>query len=150
VLCPPKVVSRLDSITSPQQALQLIASHGSSELGFLQFFNLHRSQPAISQLVRDPQLAGTAAQLLDARRVRLYQVCGWCCVVGVGTHCFVKGKGKGKQLVSQGAYVRVGVLAPVLASCCLCRRPCCLCRCHGILLPLLRPWLLPNRLLPLL
>lgn len=83
MLCPPEVGSsiRLDSITSPQQALQLIASHGSSELGFLQFFNLHRSQPAISQLVRDPQLAGTAAQLLGARRVRLYQVRVCCCCV---------------------------------------------------------------------
>lgn len=83
VLCPPEVgsSSRLDNITSPQQALQLIASHGSSELGFLQFFNLHRSQPAISQLVRDPQLAGTAVQLLGARRIRLYQVRVCCCVL---------------------------------------------------------------------
>lgn len=74
VLCPPDISSKLDSITSSQQALQLIASHGSSELGFLQFFNLHRSQPAIQQIVRDTQLAGTAAQLLGTRRVRLYQV----------------------------------------------------------------------------
>jgi hypothetical protein len=74
VLCQPEIGSRLDSITTPQQALELLASHGSSELGFLQFFNLHRSQPDIQQLVRDPRLAGTAAQLLAARRVRLYQV----------------------------------------------------------------------------
>lgn len=74
VLCPPEIGSKLDSITTPQQALELLASHGSSELGFLQFFNLHRSQPDIQQLVRDPMLAGTAAQLLAARRVRLYQV----------------------------------------------------------------------------
>lgn len=43
------------------------------QLGFLQFFNLHRSQAAIAQLVRHPALAGTAAQLLGAKRLRLYQ-----------------------------------------------------------------------------
>jgi hypothetical protein len=74
VLCPPEIGSRLDNISTPQQALELLASHSSSDLGFLQFFNLHRSQPDIQQLVRDPCLAGTAAQLLVARRVRLYQV----------------------------------------------------------------------------
>lgn len=74
MLCPPNISTKLDSITTPQQALQLIALHGSSELGFLQFFNLHRTQPVIDQLVRDRQLAGTAAQLLGARKVRLYQV----------------------------------------------------------------------------
>lgn len=74
VLCPPEVTKDLDRITTPQQALQLIASHGSSDLGFLQFFNLHRTQPAVDLLVRSKQLAGTAAQLLGARKLRLYQV----------------------------------------------------------------------------
>lgn len=74
VLCPPEVSSRQDSITSPQQALQLIASHGSSELGFLQFFNLHRTQELINQLVRDRRLTATAAQLLGCSKLRLYQV----------------------------------------------------------------------------
>lgn len=51
-------------------------SHGSSKLGFLQLFNVHPTQPAIDQLIRDGQLAGTAAQLLGTRNVRPYQVNG--------------------------------------------------------------------------
>jgi hypothetical protein len=43
VLCP-DCHDQLRSISNEAQALELIQQHGSSELGFLQFFNLHRSQ----------------------------------------------------------------------------------------------------------
>ncbi|KAF6256823.1 hypothetical protein COO60DRAFT_1640423 [Scenedesmus sp. NREL 46B-D3] len=67
--------AQLGSISSEAQALELIRQHGSSELGFLQFFNLHRTQPMIAELVRSQQLAATAAQLLGVKRLRLYQDC---------------------------------------------------------------------------
>lgn len=54
--------------------MQLIQQQGDSDLGFLQFFNLHRNQHVVHQLVHHPQLTATAAQLLGANRVRLYQV----------------------------------------------------------------------------
>jgi hypothetical protein len=47
VLCP-DCQDHLGSIHSEAQALALIQQHGSSELGFLQFFNLHRTQPLIA------------------------------------------------------------------------------------------------------
>jgi hypothetical protein len=47
---------------------------GSQPVGFLQFFHLHRHLPLVQQLISSPALAGTAAQLLGAQRVRLYQV----------------------------------------------------------------------------
>lgn len=75
MLCPPEVTASLDAVTTMQQALHLISAHGSNELGFLQFFNLHRSQPVIDALVRDRQLTATAAQLLGVKKLRLYQVC---------------------------------------------------------------------------
>lgn len=75
VLCP-DCQDQLGSIRSEAQALALIQQHGSSELGFLQFFNLHRSKGLIAELVRSKQLAATAAQLLAAKKLRLYQVCG--------------------------------------------------------------------------
>lgn len=47
MLCP-ACKAQLGSISSEAQALELIRQHGSSELGFLQFFNLHRTQPMIA------------------------------------------------------------------------------------------------------
>eukprot|EP00879_Flechtneria_rotunda_P030626 GHRR01033285.1.p1 GENE.GHRR01033285.1~~GHRR01033285.1.p1 ORF type:complete len:277 (+),score=84.27 GHRR01033285.1:143-973(+) len=73
VLCPK--LKDLNGIKSEQQALQLIKQQGNSELGFLQFFNLHRMEPAIQQLVWSKQLAAAAAQLLSVQRLRLYQDC---------------------------------------------------------------------------
>eukprot|EP00879_Flechtneria_rotunda_P018142 GHRR01019027.1.p1 GENE.GHRR01019027.1~~GHRR01019027.1.p1 ORF type:complete len:164 (+),score=49.94 GHRR01019027.1:417-908(+) len=75
VLCPK--LKDLNGIKSEQQALQLIKQQGNSELGFLQFFNLHRMEPAIQQLVWSKQLAAAAAQLLSVQRLRLYQVMHW-------------------------------------------------------------------------
>jgi hypothetical protein len=53
VLCP-DCQEQLGSISSEAQAMALIQQHGSSELGFLQFFNLHRTQ----QLIAGEQLSG--------------------------------------------------------------------------------------------
>jgi hypothetical protein len=64
----------LNSIKSEQQALAIIQEQSSSQLGFLQFFNLHRTHQAIAALVRDRQLCATAAALLGAKKLRLYQV----------------------------------------------------------------------------
>eukprot|EP00882_Tetradesmus_deserticola_P014487 GHRQ01015407.1.p1 GENE.GHRQ01015407.1~~GHRQ01015407.1.p1 ORF type:complete len:214 (+),score=40.74 GHRQ01015407.1:192-833(+) len=47
VLCPGHK-SQPGSITSAEQAQELIQQHGSSQLGFLQFFNLHRTQTIIA------------------------------------------------------------------------------------------------------
>jgi hypothetical protein len=47
VLCP-DCQEQLGSIASEAQALALIQQHGSSELGFLQFFNLYRTQTLIA------------------------------------------------------------------------------------------------------
>eukprot|EP00882_Tetradesmus_deserticola_P014664 GHRQ01015602.1.p1 GENE.GHRQ01015602.1~~GHRQ01015602.1.p1 ORF type:complete len:266 (+),score=78.70 GHRQ01015602.1:189-986(+) len=74
VLCPGHK-SQPGSITSAEQAQELIQQHGSSQLGFLQFFNLHRTQTIIAELVRSQQLAATAAQLLGVKKLRLYQDC---------------------------------------------------------------------------
>lgn len=46
VLCPD--CSNINSIKSEAQAMQTIQQQGSSDLGFLQFFNLHRSQALIA------------------------------------------------------------------------------------------------------
>lgn len=72
VLCPDH--QDLDSIKSPKQALQLIQRQGNCDLGFLQFFNLHRTNAALASLVQNRHLTETAAQLLGVRRLRLYQV----------------------------------------------------------------------------
>lgn len=56
-------------------ALRLLRRKGTDEIGFLQFFNVHRSHAAaFAGMVLGPALAGTAAQLLGVPRVRVYQV----------------------------------------------------------------------------
>eukprot|EP00775_Hariotina_reticulata_P001462 gene1462-1804_t len=73
VLCPGW--EDLNSIKSEQQAMRVIQQQGNSQLGFLQFFNLHRSHATVAALVRDRQLCATAAALLGAKKLRLYQDC---------------------------------------------------------------------------
>lgn len=72
VLCPD--FKGLTSLQTAEQALQVIQQQGNSDLGFLQFFNLHRSHTVVADLVQDSQLPKIAAQLLGVRRLRLYQV----------------------------------------------------------------------------
>jgi hypothetical protein len=62
------------SISSIEQALDVLDQHGTDELGFLQMFNLHRYSSAVRELVTSPRLAKVAAELLGAPKVRLYQV----------------------------------------------------------------------------
>lgn len=71
VLCPGVKPS---SIKNEAQAMAALARHGTDEVGFLQFFHLHRSSPVVDAVVRSKRLAGVAAQLLGVNRVRLYQV----------------------------------------------------------------------------
>lgn len=73
VLCPGADPA---SVSSAEQALRLIERRGTDALGFLQFFNLHRDSEAVRRTALGAQLAGVAAQLLGARRVRLYQDAG--------------------------------------------------------------------------
>eukprot|EP00877_Chromochloris_zofingiensis_P011917 jgi/Chrzof1/697/Cz01g25070.t1 len=72
VLCPGVKPS---SIKNEAQAMAALARHGTDEVGFLQFFHLHRSSPVVDAVVRSKRLAGVAAQLLGVNRVRLYQDC---------------------------------------------------------------------------
>ena len=58
---------RLRSLRRAVQALP------SGSVPFLQCFNLWRSAPAVFELLCSAEIAGTAAQLLGADRVRLYQ-----------------------------------------------------------------------------
>lgn len=63
------------ALSSEQQAQKLLRDSG-APLGFLQYFNLHAAPGcgAVDALVRSREMAGTAAALLGAKRVRLYQV----------------------------------------------------------------------------
>ena len=61
-------------LQSSQQGLQHLKAH-SSELGFLQHFNLHRYDSNIRELALHSSLASIAAQLLGTRKLRLYQDC---------------------------------------------------------------------------
>ncbi|KAI8477056.1 MAG: hypothetical protein J3K34DRAFT_169991 [Monoraphidium minutum] len=70
VLCPNADPAR---VRTCEEALKLIESRGTDHLGFLQFFHLHRASAAVAAAARGPRLAGVAAQLLGARRVRLLQ-----------------------------------------------------------------------------
>ncbi|KAL6765750.1 hypothetical protein V8C86DRAFT_2448805 [Haematococcus lacustris] len=71
VLCP-----EVQEVPGTEAAARsLIRRHGSSSLGFLQFFHNWRQSEAVRALVTSPQLAGAAAQLLGAPRLRLYQDC---------------------------------------------------------------------------
>ncbi|EFJ47584.1 hypothetical protein VOLCADRAFT_91857 [Volvox carteri f. nagariensis] len=72
VLCPGVDPATLTSEAEVEQALQ---NHATDALGFLQFFNLHRTNRAVCQVALGPELATVAAQLLGARRVRVYQDC---------------------------------------------------------------------------
>ncbi len=44
------------------------------QVGFLQFFNLHRVDAQVQAVATSKRLASAAAQLLGAKHVRLYQV----------------------------------------------------------------------------
>ena len=61
-------------LESSQQGVQHLKAH-SSELGFLQHFNIHRYDSNIRELVLHSSLASIAAQLLGTRKLRLYQDC---------------------------------------------------------------------------
>jgi hypothetical protein len=64
------------SVESTAEALRLIEHAGTDALGFLQCFHLHRASAAVRAVARGPALAGVAAQLLGAPRVRLFQDAG--------------------------------------------------------------------------
>jgi len=68
----PKIKDPATTITTIEAAKAALKG---KDLGFLQFFNTHRSSAFISSIVRGKVLAGTAAQLLGVPRVRLYQDC---------------------------------------------------------------------------
>ncbi|GIL75969.1 hypothetical protein Vretimale_5627 [Volvox reticuliferus] len=72
VLCPGVDPAILTSEMEMREALQ---KHATDDLGFLQFFNLHRTNPAVCRVALGPELAAVASQLLAARRVRVYQDC---------------------------------------------------------------------------
>jgi hypothetical protein len=61
------------TVTSEVAAQRLLENEASDELGFLQFFNLHRQRAGVARLAASPALAGAAAQLLGVRKLRLYQ-----------------------------------------------------------------------------
>lgn len=84
VLCPGADASR---VQTEEQALRLIDARGTDGLGFLQFFHLHRASAAVRALLCGPRLAGVAAQLLGAKRVRLFQDAGRRPRAGQGAGC---------------------------------------------------------------
>jgi hypothetical protein len=53
---------------------QVLREKSAEPVGFLQVFNSHRRNASIARVVLGPELAAAAAQLLGARRVRVYQV----------------------------------------------------------------------------
>ena len=77
MLCPEVPI---DTITSEEAARQFL---GDKEVGFLQFFNTHRTaggqqggnSSALRDLVLGRRLGGIAAQMLGVKCVRVYQVC---------------------------------------------------------------------------
>ncbi|KXZ56249.1 hypothetical protein GPECTOR_1g217 [Gonium pectorale] len=64
-----------DSVTSEAEARAALEDHATDDLGFLQFFNLHRINKAVARVALSPELASVASQLLGVRRVRVYQDC---------------------------------------------------------------------------
>ncbi|GFR47152.1 hypothetical protein Agub_g8843 [Astrephomene gubernaculifera] len=72
VLCPGINPATLATEAAARAAL---AAQATDDLGFLQFFNLHRSNEDVARVALGPELAAVAAQLLGARRVRVYQDC---------------------------------------------------------------------------
>jgi len=73
------------SIKSTTEALRTIQRKGSDDLGFLQFFHMHRASDVVRRLVTGPALAGVAAQLLGVKRVRLFQDAGgWVGLLRMG------------------------------------------------------------------
>lgn len=71
VLCP-----KIDptTVTDEAAAVRVLKRHGTDSVGFLQFFNLHKKCSAVKQVAFSKRMAGVAAQLLGAKRIRLYQV----------------------------------------------------------------------------
>ncbi|KAG2450445.1 hypothetical protein HYH02_004947 [Chlamydomonas schloesseri] len=70
VLCPGVDANEITTEAEARAALQKGAS---DPLGFLQFFNLHRSNETVARVALGQELAAVAAQLLGVRRVRVYQ-----------------------------------------------------------------------------
>ncbi|KAG2486954.1 hypothetical protein HYH03_014451 [Edaphochlamys debaryana] len=70
VLCP-----NIDpnSIHDEAEAREVLDELATDELGFLQFFNLHRSSRTVAQVALGAELAAVAAQLLNCKKVRVYQ-----------------------------------------------------------------------------
>jgi hypothetical protein len=60
---------------SKEQALHLLHSDASDEVGFLQFFNVRYQREAVADVVNNEELVRVATQLLGCQRVRIYQVC---------------------------------------------------------------------------
>ena len=61
-------------ISTISAAKEVLRKYAQEDVGFLQFFNSHKTSKVVRALVHDPVLAATAAQLLGCDAVRLYQV----------------------------------------------------------------------------
>jgi hypothetical protein len=148
VLCP-DCREQLGSISSEAQALRLIQQHGSSELGFLQFFNLHRTQALIAGeaevlflyvtvIVMSGMLLffnlhstqkPTAGFSNRPSRIMLFwcYVCLYFClgvVMFLDKH-LTQAPSAGKMLTRQAAYVCYANLQPLLHRHVLCFGCCC-------------------------
>lgn len=73
VLCPK--ASDVGKITTETAAWKVLNRHAMEDVGFLQYFNIHRRCTLIHQLVANKAITSIAAQLLNAKKVRLYQDC---------------------------------------------------------------------------
>lgn len=72
------------SVTTIQEAQNIIRLKGTDELGFLQTFNLHQRSQAVREWTSHPRLCSTVAALLGVERVRLYQDCLFLKMPGFG------------------------------------------------------------------
>ncbi|KAG0615216.1 hypothetical protein M758_5G024000 [Ceratodon purpureus] len=72
VLCPGVDPFSLHSVA---EAEAVIRQQGTDELGFLQCFNLHQKSEDVRRWASHPRLVAMVADLLGAKKVRLYQDC---------------------------------------------------------------------------
>eukprot|EP00798_Chlamydomonas_sp_ICE-L_P003271 gene3271-13295_t len=73
VLCPS--FADPNTLMTEEQATEVLRAEGTDEIGFLQFFNLHRTNSVVKEMVMNLKLARTASQLLGVKKVRLFQDC---------------------------------------------------------------------------
>lgn len=71
VLCSEKAARLCRTTAQAEAALR----KERAEVGFLQFFNLWRTEPAVRALAEDQCLTSAAASLLGTKKLRLYQDC---------------------------------------------------------------------------